>query len=178
MALAEILTPDGDGDEERGIRQLESYANSSLSAQSGVVRRGTVLFADPHYRPYLPSGGDAASEQERREAASRRNTASPSVHYMSGIATSSAASFGSGRRRSRAAGFGLRGGLPPILPGGGYGPSSRESADSVAEKARQDTVETPRELRITAASEASGHLIVSHSTLPSQNEVGPENYLG
>ncbi len=175
MVLAEILTPDGDGDEERGIQQLESYANSS--PRPAHASRGRVLYADPHYREYRPGGADAATERTRKEQTDRRNAASPSLHFMSGMATSATASFGAPRRRQRPAGFG-RGGLPPILPGGGFGPTPHEDSAGKSQGSPLETVEVPREMRINAAGEASGHLIVSHSTKAAENQLGPEVYLG
>jgi hypothetical protein len=167
MPLAEILTPDGDGDEERGIRRAEDYANSQ--------RQGTVLFADPHYREYRPGGGDVPTELQRKGQADRRNAASPTLHFMSGIATSSAASLGLTRRRQQSAGVG-RQRMPKIVPGGGYAPPTR--AASGQETNPMELEEKPREMNISEAARATGHLMVSHSSQPPEGQTGPEIYLG
>jgi hypothetical protein len=169
MPVAETLTPDGAGDDERGIQQVEDYANSSP--------QGTVLFADPHYREYRPGNGDESTERLRKERADRRNAASPSIHHMSGMATSSAASLRATRRASMPVGFGTRQ-MPKIVPGGGYAPPSHRSANVLEPAIAEEEIEDPPEVNIANAAKAAGRLVVSHSSQPPASRSGPEIYLG
>jgi hypothetical protein len=179
MPLAEILTPDGDGDEERGIQQLEDFAN--LSGRSGLHPQGKEIFADPHYRPYQPGSGDNATEQHRKAQADRRNADSPTIHHMSGMATSTALSFGMPRHFRQQLDAVNRRGTPKVLPGNGYGPPARETGETpppASDEASETEVEVTQEANIAAAARAHGHLVVSHSVYPPISRQGPEIYLG
>jgi hypothetical protein len=134
---AEILMPDGDGDEQRGIDAAEMHANLSkadgslrttedISRQNDAtedtpVRGSRALYVDQDYIPRPDSTNSDAHTKWLREQAERRAQAARLPRgWMSGMALEASVYTGTMARRRRLARRGGHAALR-IMPGGGFG---------------------------------------------------------